>query len=63
MQIGGQRYELRWMDTEKGRRKFIANPPSGAVALELSAVDPRTVVVRWRDARRGREGEERYVLK
>jgi hypothetical protein len=60
MQIDGQRYELRWMDTENGRRKFLANPPSGTVAFEMSAVDPKTVIVRWRDSRRP---EETYARK
>ncbi|MDB4936347.1 MAG: hypothetical protein JWP87_3319 [Labilithrix sp.] len=62
MQIEGQRYELRWMDTENGRRKYLANPPSGTVALEMSAIDPKTVTVRWRDAKRA-PAEQTYALK
>ncbi len=59
MELGGQRYELRWMDTDNGRRKYLANPRSASVAFEMSAIDPRTVTVRWRDNR----PEETYGLK
>lgn len=61
MQIEGQRYELRWMDTEGARRKYIANLPSSYIAFDVTAEDARTVTVQWRDKRR--EGPQTYVLK
>jgi hypothetical protein len=59
MQIDGRRYEVRWMDTENGRRTYIANLPGGTIAFDMSAVDARTVAVRWRDKR----PEQTYALK
>jgi hypothetical protein len=59
MHLGTQRYELRWMDTDNGRRRFLANAPSGPVAFEMSAVDAKTVAVKWRD----RRPDETYVAK
>jgi hypothetical protein len=59
MLFEGKRYELSWMDVENGRRKYLTNLPSGTVAFEVSAVDPKTVVLRWRDKR----PEETYALK
>jgi hypothetical protein len=59
MQIEGRRYEVRWMDTESGRRTYIANLPGGSIAFDMTAVDARTVAVRWRDKR----PEQTYALK
>lgn len=59
MQIDGKRYEVSWMDGEGAHRRYLANPPSGTVVLEMSAGAPRTMVVTWRDNRPA----ETYVLK
>jgi hypothetical protein len=59
MQINGKRYEVSWMDGEGAHRRYLASPPSGTVALEMTAGGPRTMVVKWRDDQR----EETYVLK
>ena len=59
IQLDAKRYELRWMDTENGRRKYIANLPGGSIAFDVTAVDARTVTVRWRDKR----PEQTYALK
>ena len=59
IQLDARRYELRWMDTEAGRRTYIANLPGGSIAFDMTAVDARTVTVRWRDKR----PEQTYTLK
>ena len=60
LQLDARRYELRWMDTEAGgRRTYIANLPGGTIAFDMTAVDSRTVIVRWRDKR----PEQTYALK
>jgi hypothetical protein len=59
MQIDGKRYEVIWMDGEGAHRRYLANPPSGTVVLEMSAGAPRTMVVKWRDG----QPERTYALK
>ena len=59
MQIAGKRYEVSWMDSEGGHRRYLANPPSGTVVLEMSAGASGMLVVKWRD----KQPDETYVLK
>lgn len=59
IQLEGRRYEVRWMETENGRRQYIANLPGNPIAFDIAAVDTRTVIVRWRDKR----PEQTYTLK
>lgn len=59
IQLEGKRYELRWMDTDSGRRQYIANLPGSTIAFDISAIDARTFKMKWRDKR----PEQTFALK